>query len=314
MKRKWLVQLVLPLLGLSTLFCLLAFAPGRAHSRPPLLEMSVILRENDGGASTLRKGMEQAAADLNVELRFLAPSVDNCAQEQVQLLEREIAGNAAAILLIPADREALSSAVTAAAGRTALTTMETDMTAQGAMVSVGVDHAALGEALGRIVLNGVPEGGTALLLDSVPGDNGIRQRLETTEAYLKDHGRKVMICRWDEDGSALKRLLRMEGIDAVVAFEATALEQVAELAQQDWAFPLLYGVGSTPAIAAGLERGKITSLVAENVFSKGYLAVEATAAAARRGAILDIPYISFSIIRQETMYDPENEKLLFPVT
>ena len=61
MNRKVLLQLTLPLVGLSVLFWLLAFAPGEKHHRPTLLEMSVILRDGDGAVSTMRKGMEQAA-------------------------------------------------------------------------------------------------------------------------------------------------------------------------------------------------------------------------------------------------------------
>lgn len=113
MSRKVLLQLVLPLIGLSVLFWLLAFAPGDKHHQPALLEMSVILRDGDGNVSAMRKGMEQAAKDLNVELRFLTPAEDNSAVEQVQLLEHEVSGAAPAILLIPADREALGEAVSA---------------------------------------------------------------------------------------------------------------------------------------------------------------------------------------------------------
>ena len=166
MSRKVLLQLVLPLIGLSVLFWLLAFAPGDKHHQPALLEMSVILRDGDGNVSAMRKGMEQAAKDLNVELRFLTPAEDNSAVEQVQLLEHEVSGAAPAILLIPADREALGEAVSAAAGKTTLVTVESDMTAWGADASISMDHQALGEALGKATLNGVPFGGTVLLLDA----------------------------------------------------------------------------------------------------------------------------------------------------
>ena len=46
--------------------------------------------------------------------------------------------------------------------------------------------------------------------------------------------------------------------------------------------PLLYGAGSTAAITAGLEQGRITSILAQNAFSTGYLAVESAARTARR--------------------------------
>ena len=70
MSRKVWLQLILPLIGLSVLFWILAFVPGKKQGRPPLLEISVILRDEEGAVSTMRKGMEQAAEDLNIELRF----------------------------------------------------------------------------------------------------------------------------------------------------------------------------------------------------------------------------------------------------
>jgi ribose transport system substrate-binding protein len=313
MRKKWILQLVLPLLGLSAIFFLLAFAPGQSRNQPPLLEMSVILRKADSASFALRQGMEQAAADLNVELRFLMPSADNCAQEQAQLLQREAESGAAAILLIPADRTALEETVAAAAEKTALVTLESDMTEQGAIASVSVDHAAIGRALGQAALRGVPDGGTVLLLDSVPGDNGIRERMEAAAALLKEKGRTVRTCQWTEAGWDDRNLPPAEQADAVLAFEEAALEQAAEIERNSQGFPLVYGAGSTSAIAAGLERGRITAIAAENVFSAGYLAVEAAAAAARHEAVGKIPAISFSMIRKESMYEEENQKLLFPV-
>lgn len=313
MRRKAILQLVLPLIGLSVLFCLLAFAPGEKHSQPPLLEMSVILRDGDGGVSTMRKGMEQAAEDLNVELRFLTPAEDNNAAEQVLLLEREVAGGAPAVVLLPADRELLSGAVSAAAGKTTLVTVETDMTAWGAAASVSMDHHALGEALGTAAMHGVPAGGTVLLLDSLPGDNGIRERLEAAREVLEREGRQVREYQWSGDEALFADILRIERPGAVIAFEAAALAEVAELSRGE-NFPLLYGCGSTTGIAAALEKGRVTAIAAVNVFSAGYLAVEAAASLARHEDWTGAPTVAFSVVRQETMYESDNQKLLFPVT
>lgn len=314
MSRKAWLQLVLPLIGLSVLFWLLAFAPGEKHHQPPLLEMSVILRDGDGAVSTMRKGMEQAAQDLNVELRFLIPAEDNSAVQQAQLLEREVAGAAPAVLLIPADRETLGDAVSAAAGKTTLVTVETDMTAWGAAASITMDHQELGAALGAAALNGVPEGGTVLLLDSLPGDNGIRERMEAAKAVLERGGRQARVYKWDPDTTSLPDILRIERPRAIIAFEAAALADVAELSRGEDAFPLLYGCGSTASIAAALEKGRVTAITAVNVFSAGYLAVEAAAALARHEDWTAAAPVAFSIVRQETMYDSDNQKLLFPVT
>ena len=293
MSRKAWLQLVLPLIGLSVLFWLLAFAPSEKHHQPPLLELSVILRDGDG--AVILGG-------------------DNSAVQQAQLLEREVAGAAPAVLLIPADREALGDAVSAAAGKTTLVTVETDMTAWGAAASITMDHQALGAALGAAALNGVPEGGTVLLLDSLPGDNGIRERMEAAKAVLEREGRQARVCKWDPDTTSLPDILRIQRPRAIIAFEAAALADVAELSRGEDAFPLLYGCGSTSGIAAALEKGRVTAITAVNVFSAGYLAVEAAAALARHEDWTATAPVAFSIVRQETMYDSDNQKLLFPVT
>ena len=99
----------------------------------------------------------------------------------------------------------------------------------------------------------------------------------------------------------------------MIAFEASALSKAAELIGEK-EMPLLYGCGSTPDIADALERGRITAIAAVNVFSEGYFAVQIAAAAARHQPQSEVPVIAFSVVRKETMYQSENQKLLFPMT
>ena len=188
------------------------------------------------------------------------------------------------------------------------------MTAQGARGCISVDNAAVGQILGQAALNGVSAGGTVLLLDSAGGDNGIREQLEAAAALLEAEDRQVLICRRTENLSAdLTAALSSSPVQAIVAFEASALERAVEVAQSSDRFPLLYGTGSTSAIAAGLEENDVTAIVAHNAFSAGYLAVQYTAALARNQLASPLSSLPFTVIRQETMYLPDNQKLLFPV-
>lgn len=304
---------ILPLLtmGVLLLLLLLNLYPARTQRRPELLEMSVIAREADGSAwATARRGMEQAAADLNVELRFLYPGQSNSAQEQGQLLRREVDSGASAILLFPADRELLAEEVRSASARAALVTLETDMSAAAGYV--GVDNAALGEALGSAALNGALPGETVLLVDSAPAGSGVGERLAAAEALLEAQGRRVR--RFAGTADALAQELEREEVRAVIAFEASSLERAAAAVSRLEDPPLLYGAGSTAAITAGLEQGHITSILAQNAFSSGYLAVEAAARLARRETPQTQDPLPFFTVRRENMYEPEYQKLLFPVT
>ena len=108
--------------------------------------------------------------------------------------------------------------------------------------------------------------------------------------------------------------MNIERPDAVIAFEASALSGAAAVIEGEKTPPLLYGCGSTPEITDALERGRITAIAAVNVFSEGYLAVQVAAEAARHQPRSEVPVIAFSIVRKETMYQSENQKLLFPMT
>lgn len=318
MKRKILLQLVVPLLSLCVLFLLLAFDPGTPRDSSELLEISVLHREVDSKLwSAGRQGMEQAAADMGVELRFVTLSEANNTDEQRELLDREVTGGADAVVLVPTDREALAENVAQAAGQTVVITLETDMSDAGASACISVDNTALGHSLGRAALNGVPSGGTVLLVDSLPGSNGVTQRLEAAAQLLEAEGRIVHVCEASNSLSledALLAALSVAPPDAVIAFESSALELTARVVKELSSQPLLYGMGSTSEIAAGLEQGEITATMAQNEFAAGYLAIDAAVQAIHNKSLQDMDHLAYTLVRKESMYTPENQKLLFPVT
>ena len=319
MKRKVLLQLVVPLLSLCVLFLLLTMDPVRPSQPQKLLEISVLFRQSDASTwSVARQGMEQAALDLNAELRFLTPAGEDLAAEQRELLEREAESGTNAILLIPSDREALADTVEViTSAGTPVVTLETDMSDAGASVCIGADNVALGEALGNAALNGAPEGSLVVLLDTAAGSTGVTDRMEAAQTVLEAAGRQVSRCR-PMDGeslaSALERTLTVMRPAAVVAFDAADLEQAAALLSEREDAPLLYGAGSTATVAASLEQSTIVSIAAQNEFAAGYLAVGAAVQAAAGQESFQLDPLEFFLVRQENMYEPENQKLLFPVT
>ena len=207
MKRRVLLQLGIPLLILCALFLLLAYPADRTLRPQSLLEVSVILRETDASLWTnARQGMEQAAMDLDVELRFLTPAQNNDAAQQAELLKREASGGAQAAVLVAADREVLAQTVAGLSGKLPVVSLETDMTHDGAVCFVGTDNQALGRSLGEAVLHGVEKGGTVVLLDSAPGDNAVTQRLAEAQSVLEAAGRSVAICRPEGDETIAQAL------------------------------------------------------------------------------------------------------------
>ena len=321
MKQKVLWQLIVPLLSLCVLFLLLTPGPTDPKESQEVVELSVIFREQDPVWATTRDGMEQAAADLGAELRFLVPETPNDAEEQREVLERELEGGADGIILIPADRDVLAEPVRDT--NRVVVTLETEM--EDADGFVGVDNRALGQALAQSAMNGVYQGSTILLLDSVPGNNGVRERLEAARELLEQEGRQVVqVVPTEEEQVAqrLRALILRTNPSAMMAFEASMLEGASGVVRsmkaevhQPWKFPpLLYGMGSSPAIAAGLEQSHITAIQAQDDFSAGYIAVMTAVRTARHQLRQEPEPLPFLLVRRENMYDMDRQKLLFPVT
>ncbi len=315
MKRKIFIQLVvLAALGLGALLSLVTFDALRLREPTDYLQFSVIQRQSDATlTATMRRGMQQAASDFDIELRFVPPTIDNSDTVQAELLAHELEREPDGILLFPADCTYIGQAVTAAASEVAILTLETPLADAG---GVCADNVAIGEMLAQAVCNGVEVGESVILLDSMSGQDGaISERLHVVKACLEAEGRLVQINTLPTTDivPVIEAMIKLRRPPAIVCMEASALQYSVQAVVNQNSKTLLYGVGSTPMITSYVEQGKITSIVVQNEFATGYLAVQALLEQVQTGIIQQVN-IPVTTIRQEHIYLPENQKLLFPIT
>lgn len=297
-RKSNLIQIgVLAALGLAAALSLVLPQLLRGEREPPLLSLSVMLRDTD---SIARQGMEQASYELGAELRFLTLAEANDSAEQEALLLREIDGGAAALVVVPVDPAALRRALDQWLIVCPTVTLESPM--EGAAGTVAPDNTLLGRRLAEALLEDW-DGGEVLLLDTAGDRAGVRNRLEAAEQVLTAAG--VPIRRTEA--------LPEEGESRwVMAFEPSSTQLSAEKKEAEGQDFALYGVGAATAITAQLERGNIAAIAAWSDYAAGYLAVRRAVEAAR-GEAGETASLPFSILRGEDIYAPENQKLLFPV-
>jgi len=318
-KRKNVFQLAtLLMLGLGVLFSLVAFDNPYFWQSKQLIEISVIIREADSTSwATARQGMEQAAADLDAELRFLTLSSPDSVEEQKDLLAREVAGGAEGIVLVPADPQKMGQQVKEATAKAVLVTMESDMAESGATACISVDNRAMGEALAGKALGHLAAGDDVVLLDSAPGSKGVSARVDGAERLLKAAGCNVYrytLSAGQDLSSLITKAIATQRPVAILAFDTAATEQAASVAENTENPPLLYGTGATNTIIASLEQGSIDATAAQNEFAAGYLAVEAAVKAVQKKPAPDIKTLNYYLVDRQNMDDADNQKLLFPVT
>lgn len=152
-----------------------------------------------------------------------------------------------------------------------------------------------------------------MLLSASPDSAGVAARMEGARQALEAAGVRTRVGETDLSGAGLAGLLKHPDLSAVMAFEPAITEQAAALKNSLGLDVPLYGVGVTAAGAAWLERGVISAAAAWSDFAVGYLAVEGALALAR-GERVQMEQPPFFIVRGEDIYEPEYQKLLFPVT
>lgn len=301
--------LILTVLGAAVVFTLALPQLPRGKSQLQPLTLSVLAREPDASLwSNARLGMEQAADELDAELRFLTLTSANDSQEQVQLLLREIEGGADGIIISPADSSQISQALDQLPSPCPVVCLESPMA--GAAGVISPDNTLLGQSLAQAVMEDW-DGGTVLLLDTAGPCSAVSDRLWAAQRTLEDAGIPTSLgtAQSEELSGGLAQLLQDSRAKWVMAFEPSA---TLTAAAAQTGVPL-YGVGTSSAVAARLEDGDITAAAVWSDYAAGYLAV-AQAIAAAQAESNPSASLNFSILRGEDIYEPDNQKLLFPVT
>ena len=107
--ERWLMALLAAALAVSLV---ITFAVGVSGRTEAALRISVIVHdEDDGQWKKFKMGMEQAAAEYNVEVNFVTLYDRNDVGQQVELMEREVSNGAQAVILSPAGDEELTEAL-----------------------------------------------------------------------------------------------------------------------------------------------------------------------------------------------------------
>ena len=297
----FLQLLVLTALGAAVVLTLAWPQRPFARQEEPV-EVSVILRQADASLwANARLGMEQAAGQLRAEVRFITPTADNDPGEQARLMRYEAERGADVLVVDPAGRAPAD-----------LNTPVVLLDSAGKDAAVSPDNAALGSALAEAALADRPAG--EVLLVRTGAGQGVSERAAAAREALGAAGVQVAerTRAPSDDGAQLEAALGGTRAAAVLLFEPSATEAAAAAKEKLDLSPALYGVGSTGPIAAALERGTLAASGVWSDFAAGYLAVEGAVRTAR-GEDWQPQPLDFFILRGEDIYEPDNQKLLFPV-
>ena len=283
-------------------------------------KVAVIIEDvRDDNYGNFRKGMDQAAIELNADVRFITLYEKLNADGQMELLEREQQDGVDALIVAPVDEQRVVDAL-----QDNLVTVPTVILGSGQAEEtsagmVTIDYREMGRMLAEKMKEQIPENGSVLFLEDASGkSSGGSSFLAELTAVLEGSGYS---CEFEEPAGEDEYREILESLPeqgaVIVAGSPEVLTETARVLEEENRFSDrvagLYGRGNTLAILDDLDSGLITGLCVTDEFSRGYFSVCMAVGALERGGDRDSMVMDSYYIEKEDLREPKYEKMLFPV-
>lgn len=280
--------------------------------------ISIIIRgKMDESWSNLKKGAEDAAEDLKVNLRFVAAIEGNTAEEQKELLEKEAEGTDA-ILIAPTNRILMEQPILEMSKKKPIVLFESGISKKNTLPMVSCDNISMGRDLAKNIINYgnrkkkiLVFAGNTLCSSISNRQRGFMQGMEETENSC------TIVNAGSFQVKAIREILEQREPDVVVALETKILENLTKAVNlyrgEDKEKKIqVYGIGCSSEVLKYLENHYITAIVAQDDFSIGYLGVQEAVAAIEGKKVEGNQNIRYILTNSSRMYDDTNQRLLFP--
>ncbi|QCX34012.1 substrate-binding domain-containing protein [Caloramator sp. E03] len=275
--------------------------------------------------ATVKQGANVAAREFNVDIDFMAPDVEEDADEQINLVNNAIDNKdkvVDAIVLAASDYNKLVGVIEKAYQRNIpVIIIDSQVNTNKISSNIITDNFEAGKSMGNVLLDICGKTANIVIMSFVKGSINAKQREEgLNSVILKYPGIKIVskeYCYSDTNlaYNIIKNiLLKNNNIDAVIALNDIASEGVAlaidELNLEGKVKVIAFG--STTQELNYLEKSVINAIVIENPFSIGYLGVKFAVDAIENKKIPNKYLIETKVIDKNNMYLPENQRMLFP--
>lgn len=326
-RKYWKIQVVI-LLAVLVLCGSYYYGVTRVTPQKERETYSVILYQHtDNEWAALTQGVHQAEEDFDLEVNYITMGSEDNGQDQVELIKRELKKNVDGILLAAADSEFLEKELKKISGINNLLTVETG--AGDGYVKISGDDYKMGYELGKKIAEDIKEdedtpAKEVLIVREYLERDSVALRYEgLTDALSDSKGDFTVkeVARGNGDFSLrllIETRLVQSGIyvaalDKFCTEEAVAARESKQKRVEKSADGIkVYGIGNTAQIVSNLDSGRLEALVYQNEFNMGYEGIQAIRSKSQKGYNLSEYDIPYKLVTRDTLYEKENERLLFP--
>ncbi|ADL53510.1 substrate-binding domain-containing protein [Clostridium cellulovorans] len=285
----------------------------------------ILLNQSDDYWKNVKLGAETAAKEFDIKLNIVAPEDGGDITIQQNLINEAVAMKVDALLLVPSSFQELVEPVEAAVNK-GIIVMTVDSKVNTAKIAccIATDNLSAGKSAGEKLVSLARMNSVAAIVgfDKKTGSNEF-DRYKGIKEVTKDYKEIQVIDRWcdikDSNGAeriAKELISNNEDISVIIALNYKASIGVARAIEK------LGLKGKIKVVAFDgdyqevkyMEDGTIQSVVIQSPFSMGYLAVKNAVLKLQGKSIPRYIESGFTVIDNDAIYLPENQKILFPFT
>ena len=257
------------------------------------------------------EGAEAAAEDLGVEINSLGPETPFSVEEQIQIIEQAIIDDVDGICVIPADSEAIVTAIEKC-NEAGIPVITPNTTANGGDVVswIGCDNYEVGYVLGKIMCESINGEGNVVLLEGVPGNSTAEERTEGYKDAIAEYPGITLLdsqpANFDRSTgmTVMENFLQMyPDIDACGSgnkdMSMGALEAAKNAGRADEIKFITFDTDED--VLSAVQSGDIYATANQNPFAQGYLSVIAMYAYLQGSAVPSIMYLPIQVIDSENI-------------
>lgn len=301
-----------------------SYAMIRGEKEENSYHVTVIVSDsNNDRWNALRLGLEQAAVDYHVKLTYVSTGKFANVDEEIALINRELENGAEGIIVQLISGEEEAQAIAEISNRVAMTLLESDIVPEKQYALIQPDNTEIGRALAEAIKQDFGEelGDKKVgILSGEKNQLSMQQRLQGLQEGLADTMTDIVWCITHEDEQILEAgelLEQISSVDIIVALGNDETEKMVDFIHTGDRMGedcYLYGVGCSEKVVYYLDKGIIKTLVVPNEFKMGYQGIEAVVKQLKyHSSKVEDGQIDYLVIDQMNMYDPENQKVLFPI-
>ena len=208
--------------------------------------VSVIVSDSGNDRWTaLHQGMEQAASDYDIDLKYVSTVEFASVEEEIALIWRELDNGAEGVIVQMDSSQGIEQEMENISAQAAVMLLETDILPSDVYAFSGPDNVALGTALAEAIVSDCGDALDAKTIGILCGNQeqiAMQERLQGVQEQIAQTGAQILWMIDSTEAASADKVLSAESVDIVVALNNYETEFMVDCMQGN-AKVMLYGVG-----------------------------------------------------------------------